>query len=128
MENIGDLPAIEGCSCLGNNLDRLVQPSILVILAEERSLHGYAILQKLGQNEPFGIDKSGVYRTLKKMEESGHIKSEISDENNKSSKKIFSITDSGLDCLQNWMITLADYKKKLDKIIETGNKILKGKR
>lgn len=37
------------CACRGKNLDKMLQPSILMVLYRER-LHGFALIQKLGES------------------------------------------------------------------------------
>ncbi len=66
------------CPCKGKYLDKMLQPAILTLLYHE-SLHGFVLIQKLGENPMFGgsmPDKTGVYRYLKKMEESQLLESD----------------------------------------------------
>lgn len=114
----------DNCSCKGSSLDKLIQPSILIILSNSNEIHGYGIIQKLEEMDSVGVDKAGVYRTLKIMEEKGHIDSAWLDEENKPSKKVFSINKSGYYCLYNWISTLKKYRSKLDGIIEVGSTAL----
>ena len=69
------------CPCQGKNLDKLLQPLILCILAEGGDMHGFAILKEIGKNPRFADkvpDATGVYRYLKKMESSGLLTSQWS--------------------------------------------------
>ncbi len=125
MEDIKKITADESCSCRGANLDKLIQPSILIILSKYSKMHGYAIVRELEDIESAGVDKAGIYRTLKILEERGHIDSEWQNEDDKPSKKVFSLNRSGYYCLYNWVSTLRNYKIKLDKIIEDGDAALK---
>ena len=67
------------CACKGGTLTRFIQPVILTILSEQDD-HGYSILSKLAgtylwkDKKP---DASGLYRTLKNMEQQGLIVSHI---------------------------------------------------
>ena len=57
------------CPCQGKNLDKLLQPLILCILAEGGDMHGFAILKEIGKVPRFSDkipDATGVYRYLKK--------------------------------------------------------------
>lgn len=113
------------CSCKGYHLDKLLQPSILIILATQE-LHGYSLIQELENREIFygeKIDKAGVYRTLKLMEERNLIKSEWDLKQRGPAKKVYSILDEGLVCLVNWIDTLENYKKTIDEIISKAEKI-----
>ena len=67
------------CACRGSFLERFIQPSILLLLNEE-PMHGFSILKKLYKSDVMdysSIDPTGLYRTLKKMEESGLLVSRI---------------------------------------------------
>ena len=67
------------CACRGSFLERFIQPSILLLLNEE-PMHGFSILKKLYKSDVMdysSIDPTGLYRTLKKMEESGLLTSRI---------------------------------------------------
>jgi hypothetical protein len=45
------------CSCKGYNLDKLLQPSILIILAQQ-NMHGYMIIQELERRNVFEEEKA----------------------------------------------------------------------
>ncbi|MGI6767283.1 MAG: PadR family transcriptional regulator [Lentihominibacter sp.] len=106
------------CACKGSNLDKMIQPAILMILFD-KDLHGFAIINELGRTIMFGgtaPDKAGVYRYLKKMEAAELLKSEwVLDEAGDKPKKIYSITDNGRHCLINWQTALDDYSDRLKK-------------
>ena len=71
---------LKECAELGKSLNRLSQPTILTLLAQsETPLHGYIIVQQAASSPMFGgkkPDATGVYRALKRMEESGLVTSE----------------------------------------------------
>ncbi len=71
------LADFEECPCAGRTLDKLIQPAILVVLAEG-PLHGYRLAERIGELSMFGgqkPDASGVYRFLKTMERRGMVAS-----------------------------------------------------
>ena len=108
------------CPCKGSNLDKMLQPAILACLYE-KDLHGFVLIRELAKNPMFGgsePDKAGVYRYLKKMEESGTLTSawEMSGDGGKP-RRIFSITDRGRECLVTWYVALKQYSADLDKLI-----------
>ncbi|RNC29363.1 MAG: hypothetical protein AWM53_00716 [Candidatus Dichloromethanomonas elyunquensis] len=108
------------CSCRGYNLDKLLQPSILIILAKQK-LHGYLIVQELeNRNLLHGekADTAGIYRTLATLENKGRVQFEWDLQGTGPAKKTYKITESGLECLSNWIQTLQDYRKTIDLIIE----------
>ncbi|MGC2872005.1 PadR family transcriptional regulator [Ihubacter sp. rT4E-8] len=112
------------CPCQGKNLDKLLQPLTLCILAKGGDMHGFAILKEIGKIPRFEDkvpDATGVYRYLKKMENSGLLTSkwdlDEADDAGKP-KRIFSITPKGKECLANWALALSDYGKYIDELID----------
>ncbi len=115
------------CSCKGYTLDKLLQPNILILLAKQ-NLHGYSIIQALEDKNLFNgekADNTGVYRTLNTLEEKGLVQSEWEMEKTGPAKKVYRITDNGLDCLSTWIGTLETYSKTIHSIIVEAKSILK---
>ncbi|QHI72956.1 PadR family transcriptional regulator [Aminipila terrae] len=115
------------CPCQGKNLDKMLQPLILCILAEGGDMHGFALLREIGKMERFADSKpdaTGVYRYLKKMESSGLLTSkwDMEDDGSGNPKRIFSITTQGKACLANWSVALYDYNQYIDSLIDMINK------
>ena len=71
---------LKECAELGKSLNRLSQPTILTLLAQNQEpMHGYIIVQQAAHSPMFGgkkPDATGIYRALKRMEESGLVTSE----------------------------------------------------
>lgn len=114
------------CSCKGYNLDKLLQPNILILLAKQ-NLHGYSIIQELENKDLFNgerADNTGIYRTLNMLEEKGLVKSEWELESTGPAKKVYHITEAGLDCLGNWVVTLETYNKTIHMIIDEAKALL----
>lgn len=114
------------CSCKGSNLDKLLQPSILSLL-EKQELHGYLIIKELEDKNLLyeeEADKTGIYRTLKVLENRGLVKSEWDVDGSGAAKKVYWITEEGKNCLINWIYTLENYKKTIDNIIEEAKNVL----
>ena len=104
------------CPCKGGNLDKMLQPAILLCLANE-DMHGFRLIRQMASNPVFHgeePDKAGVYRYLKKMEETGMLRSrwEMDEENGKP-RKVFSITNRGKECLIIWHVVLRQYSDSL---------------
>lgn len=115
------------CSCKGYNLDKFLQPSILILLAKQ-NLHGYLIIQEFKNKNLFlgeKVDSTGIYRTLNTLEDKGLVKSEWDMDGTGAAKKIYEITIPGKECLANWIQTLEDYKKTIEIIIEDAKDVLK---
>jgi DNA-binding PadR family transcriptional regulator len=115
------------CSCKGSNLDKLLQPNILMILAKQ-NLHGYMVIQALERRNLFNdekADNAGVYRTLKTLEDREMVRFEWVLDETGPAKKNYYITDKGLACLSHWIETLEVYKHGIEKIIEDAKEALK---
>jgi len=114
------------CPCVGATLDKLVQPAILAVLTEG-PLHGYELAQKIGSiphflDEP--PDISGIYRILKAFEARGMVTSNWNIEQGGRPKRIFAITESGRQCLENWTTTLQNYHKGIGSLLKTVQKAI----
>lgn len=111
----------ETCACMGNNLDKMLQPAILACLYKQ-DLHGFLLIRELSKNPMFRgsePDKAGVYRYLKKMEASGTLKSEweMTGDGGRP-RRVFSITDRGRECLATWYVVLKQYSSDLNGLID----------
>jgi biotin synthase len=114
------------CSCKGYNLDKLLQPNILILLAE-KNLHGYSIIKELESKNLFlgeKVDNTGVYRALKTLEEKKLVRSEWHVDDTGTAKKIYTMTCDGHECIENWIKTLEAYKKIIDTVIKDGRDAL----
>lgn len=107
------------CACNGSFLDKLLQPALLTLLSAEPS-YGFRMLSDLEHNGMVpgdSLDPAGLYRTLKRMEGAGLVRAFWETENCAKPRRIYSITDQGLICLENWHRTLLEYRNNLDTIL-----------
>lgn len=99
------------CACKGGNLDRFIQPIILLVLADEPDT-GYGVFKKIGEFSMFREarpDATGVYRYLRIMEQRNLLEQfEYREAKNKYKMK-YRITGEGKECLINWKATLTAY-------------------
>lgn len=108
------------CACKGSNLDKLIQPVILLILREGNDM-GYGIIKKMEKFSMFENgtpDATGVYRQLRIMEEKGNIAIVEKEEAPQGVKKLYCITEEGKACLENWKSTLEAYEFAVREIRE----------
>ena len=111
----------QDCPCAGRNLDKLVQPAILAVLARE-DLHGYLIVQRLAEMPMFGgqkPDATGVYRFLKQMEERALVTFTWDLSENGPAKRLYTLTEAGRACLARWTDTLATYRDAISELLDT---------
>ena len=109
------------CSCRGRNLDKMLQPGILLCVRDGKKF-GYQIIEELGESPMFdGVrpDKTGVYRYLKRMETSGYLNADFeTDPADDTPRKRYEIADKGLACLESWGTTLREYAFSLSRLVE----------
>lgn len=113
---------LKECAELGKSLNRLSQPTLLTLLANANEpLHGYVLVQQAADSPMFGgkkPDPTGIYRALKRMEESGLVASEWETPEEGSARRLFSLTERGRDCLRRWIDALACYELTLELLRE----------
>lgn len=114
------------CPCAGGTLDRLIQPAILAILADE-PLHGYRVAERLGRMPSFAgqrPDVSGVYRFLKAMERKELVVGSWDLSTSGPAKKPYRITPAGRRCLRRWVATLEDFRKRITDLLRAARKTM----
>ena len=108
------------CSCKGKSLDHFLQPTILMLLKDEE-MHGFLLLKKISETPLFAgeyPDPTGLYRLLKKMETTGMLASREEPQKDFPSKKMYSITEYGKQCLANWEQTIRQYAQELMQLVD----------
>ena len=115
------------CPCVGATLDKLLQPAVLAILMKG-PLHGYELTRKIAEI-PYFLDEtpdmSGIYRILKTMEERVMVTSDWDMSEGRRPKRIFAITETGRQCLEQWNSTLQNYHKVVGSLLKTTQKAVK---
>jgi poly-beta-hydroxybutyrate-responsive repressor len=112
------------CPCNGGTLDRLIQPAILVVLADG-PLHGYRLVKRISELPGFTgqkPDASGVYRLLKAMERKGLVASSWDISECGPAKRSYQITSAGDQCLCRWIRTLESYRRGISGLLGAARK------
>ena len=126
---VGSMTDFDQCACAGINLDKLVQPTILLFLAEQ-DLHGYGLIQKIMDSPMFKGEKpdpTGIYRFLKSMEDRQLVVSSWDLAESGPAKKIYTITGEGVVCLQRWISTLRDYLTSIETLVTVADRLLEAR-
>lgn len=128
MSNTGDHLTLDldSCPCGGGTLDKLLQPAVLALLGEG-PLHGYKLAERLGEMPICGgrkPDLSGIYRSLKWMEQKGLVVSSWDLSESGPARKLFRITPAGQQCLAHWVDTLEQYRKHINVLLKTVRKAI----
>lgn len=93
------------CQCDGGQPKNFARPCLLLLLAEGPA-HGYELMERL---RPFGFltnDPATVYRGLRQMEAEALVASRWDTSSKGAARRVYALTDDGLDLLAAWARTL----------------------
>ncbi len=102
----------------GGKPQRYMQPSLLMALRKGPS-YGYQLIQSIGEygflrgDAPPGM----VYRHLRQMDEEGLVESSWDAEGDGPAKRVYSITQEGLEILEAWILHMERQRDRLDAFI-----------
>ncbi len=97
-----------GCSFRSRdfgNIERFVEPCILLLLSQKPS-HGYSLMEDLEHKCGEKVDIGNLYRTLRRMEMDGWVKSGWSKNESGPDRRVYTITQKGLGFLQTAISSL----------------------
>src|SRR5688572_12419645 len=86
----------------------------LLLLLKQWNAYGYQLMQQLVAFGFAALDRGTVYRTLRQLEKDGLVSSSWDTAQEGPARRVYSITDAGLDFLQGWAGTLEQYRQTLD--------------
>ena len=88
---------------------RWMEPFVLVLLAGGGA-HGYSIIAQLDEMDITGtsVDVGQVYRTLRDLEEAGHVTSEWSNDPTGPRRREYRLTASGYAELDEWAAVMKE--------------------
>jgi len=92
------------CTCAMGNLYRYIEPVVLLILKEERQSYGYDLAERLTEFAltDARIERASLYRTLRALEENGHVTSAWDVDGAGPARRVYSLTNKGHAHLQEW--------------------------
>lgn len=92
------------CSCSMGNLYRYIEPVVLLVLKEEKKSYGYDLAEKLTNFAltDARIERGSLYRTLRVLEENGHVRSTWDVEGSGPARRVYALTKKGHRHLQEW--------------------------
>jgi poly-beta-hydroxybutyrate-responsive repressor len=107
--------------CFGPPAGRVlgfIQPWLLLLLLEKPA-HGYQLLDKLNQSDDTrGIDPGFLYRTLRKFEEDGLVRSSWDMEGQGPARRVYEITPDGIEYLHAWAGHVRSTRERLDRFLQ----------
>jgi PadR family transcriptional regulator, regulatory protein PadR len=103
------------CSCEMGNIYRFTEPIVLLAIAKLGEAHGYQIAQEAEQLAVThaGLDAGAVYRALRRLEENGHAASHWETSGEGPARRVYMLTTSGLQHLNEWIDVLESLTRSL---------------
>lgn len=107
------------CPGKGTRMGKFLEASLLLLLRKE-SLHGYGLMEQLDALgfDPEELNISTLYRTLHKMEKQGMVISKWQEGEGGPQKRVYEITNQGLEELEDWHQIFQERKKRIQRFME----------
>ena len=111
----------------GSRMARFVQPWLLLQLAKQPA-HGYELMEGLvGQDDQPPLDPGTLYRMLRFFEEEGIVSSEWETGGAGPARRVYRVTDQGLEYLHAWAATVRRDRDRLDRFLADYESFLRTK-
>jgi PadR family transcriptional regulator PadR len=107
----------EGCCCKVERVPNFVQPRLLLELAK-KSAHGYELIEHLSEGGGAAPDPGNLYRVLRLLEEDGFVCSNWDTQNKGPARRIYELTDQGMEFLHAWGVTIKQTHQSLGHFLE----------
>ena len=118
----------EGCQCHGGMLRGFIQPRLLFQLAKQSS-HGYELMDTLNQTGDLTSgDPGNVYRILRGLEDEALVRSSWDTSGAGPARRVYEITEDGIEYLDAWVINLRETRQKLDDFLADYENLFSTKR
>lgn len=102
----------------GGPIARFVEPAVLLLLREGNA-HGYELADELTAFMPVQrVDVGNLYRLLRKLEDDGLVASEWDEGEAGRAKRVYQITDDGIEALDDWAERLRGTADALARFLE----------
>jgi poly-beta-hydroxybutyrate-responsive repressor len=100
-------------------VERFIEPALLLLL-RQRPQHGYDLLEQVPQltGDERGVDLGNLYRVLRALEEDGLVRSEWHAEIPGPAKRVYELTPSGAEVLDQWAQALSRARGEIDDFLE----------
>jgi PadR family transcriptional regulator, regulatory protein PadR len=105
------------CHDRGGMLRGFVQPRLLLRVARHPT-HGYELMEFLAAGEDVASsDPGNLYRILRTLEEEGLVRSIWDTSGAGPARRVYELTEDGLEYLDAWVINMRETRRKLDAFI-----------
>ena len=104
------------CHCKVERVPNFALPRLLLELAKKTS-HGYELIERLGQEGNATPDPGNFYRMLRSLEEDGLVCSTWDTQNSGPARRVYELTDQGMEFLHAWAATIHQTHQSLDRFL-----------
>jgi PadR family transcriptional regulator PadR len=112
----------EGCHGKIDRIPNFSQPRLLLELAKKPA-HGYELIELLSEGGGNAPDPGNFYRMLRGLEEEGLVSSKWDTQNTGPARRVYELTDPGLDFLHAWAVTIKQTHQSLGRFLSDYQKI-----
>jgi poly-beta-hydroxybutyrate-responsive repressor len=89
-----------------------------MLLLLKKPAHGYELMERLAQDgETPDTDPGLLYRTLRQLEEDGLVRSSWDTEGRGPARRVYELTDEGLEYLHAWAVNIRKTRQRLDRFL-----------
>jgi PadR family transcriptional regulator, regulatory protein PadR len=106
----------ENCRCKTERVPNFAQPRLLLELAKKPA-HGYELIEHLSQEGVAAPDPGNFYRMLRTLEEDGLVRSTWDTQNTGPARRVYELTDQGVEFLHTWAVTVSQTHHLLDRFL-----------
>lgn len=108
------------CTCAMGNLYRFIEPVLLYLLHVRGESHGYELALAAAQHQltDSEVDRGAVYRTLRMLEENGHVISEWTFGGSGPARRVYRLTESGQAHFKEWLEVLTKLSMSLQRFLD----------
>ncbi|MBM3496681.1 MAG: PadR family transcriptional regulator [Armatimonadetes bacterium] len=102
------------------NLYRFIEPVALHLLLEKGSAHGYDLATALQDHQltDSDVDRGALYRTLRALEQMGHVTSAWDVSGVGPARRVYKLTPTGIAHLREWIEVLTRMRDALNEFLE----------
>lgn len=107
------------CTCAMGNLYRFIEPVLLFLLKKRGGAHGYELTKELGEHALTDnvVERGAVYRTLRTLEENGHVHSGWDPGEAGPARRSYQLTPRGEEHLAEWVKVLENLSISMERFV-----------
>ena len=111
------------CTCAMGNVYRFIEPVALFLLYQKGSSYGYELAGEMEGHALTDnvIEKGALYRTLRTLEQNGHVESKWESAGGGPARRRYHLTPSGENHLQEWATVLDKLSRSMRFFVEEIN-------